>query len=261
MGQSPGEWRLVTPAGDGRPEIRVADQKDALSYSAARFLVALLAEAIETRGRASIALSGGSTPRGTYDLLAGSAGRALRWGTIDMCFGDERVVPPDHPDSTYAMVRDALFPHGHEWHDAPRLHRIRGELAADAAAADYERTLRAIFPDAAADPSLPILDIALLGVGDDGHTASLFPGDPVLGVRDRWVARSTAPPAFPVRDRVTLTLPALERSRVVCFLCAGLGKREIVRRVLVDGADLPAALVKGRERTVWLLDRGAAMGL
>lgn len=261
MGHPPGEWRLVTPAGDGRAEIRVADHKDALSDSAARFLVALLAEAVAARGRASIGLSGGSTPRGTYDRFAGSAGRALRWARIDMCFGDERIVPPDHPDSNYAMVRDALFPQGHEWHDAPRLHRIRGELAPDAAAADYERTLRAIFPEAAADPSLPILDVALLGVGDDGHTASLFPGDPVLDVRDRWVARATAPPAFPVRERVTLTVPALGRSRIVCFLCAGAGKREIVRRVLVDGADLPAALVKGRERTVWLLDRGAAEDL
>jgi 6-phosphogluconolactonase len=241
------------------PEIRVLPDAEVLSAAAAVLIAEELRRGVRARGGASIALAGGSTPRATYERLAGEAGRDLRWGSVDVCFGDERAVPPDHADSNFGMARRALLDHVPV--DPARVHRVRGELPAAEAAEAYERTLRGIFADAAADPSLPLFDVALLGVGDDGHTASLFPGDPALEVRDRWAARAVAPPAFPVRERVTLTLPALERSRTVCFLCAGTGKASVLRRILVDGAELPAGRVRGVDRTVWMLDEGAARGL
>lgn len=247
-------------AAAGAPrEVRVVDDLDALGAAAAALTVEWLLAADAERGRASLALAGGSTPRPAYERLAGDAGRGLRWGAIDICFGDERVVPPEDARSNYGMARRALLDHVPL--DGARVHRIRGELAAADAADDYDRALRAAFPAAAADPALPLLDIVHLGVGDDGHTASLFPGDAALDVRDRWTARATAPPASPVQDRVTLTFPALARSRIVCFICAGVGKADVVRRILSDGADLPARRVLGRQRTVWLLDRAAARRL
>ena len=242
-----------------RPDVRVLDDLDALSEAAAALTADWLRAAIRARGGASLALAGGSTPRSTYERLAGAAGREIPWDAIDICFGDERVVPPEHRDSNYAMARRALLDRVPL--DPARVHRIRGELPAAVAADDYERTLRLVFPAAAADPALPLLDVVHLGVGDDGHTASLFPGDEALDVFDRWAARATAPPASPVRDRVTLTFPALARSRVVCVLCAGAGKADIVRRILGEGEALPAGRVRGRERTVWLLARAAARAL
>ena len=247
-------------AAAGAPrEVRVVDDLEALSAVAAALTAEWLRAADAARGGMSLALAGGSTPRPAYERLAGDAGRGVRWSAVDICFGDERVVPPDHPDSNYAMARRALLDQVPI--DAARVHRIRGELAAGEAVDDYERTLRVAFPAAAADPALPLLDVAHLGVGDDGHTASLFPGDAALAVRDRWTSRATAPPSSPVRERVTLTFPALARSRIVCFLCAGAGKADVLRRILADGADLPAGRVLGRERTVWLLDRAAARRL
>lgn len=247
------------PAAGAPREVRVVDDLEALSAAAAALTAEWLRGADAARGGASLALSGGSTPRPAYERLAGEAGRGVRWRAVDVCFGDERVVPPDHPDSNYAMARRALLDHVPV--DAARVHRIRGELAAGDAADAYERALRAAFPSAAADPAFPLLDVAHLGVGDDGHTASLFPGDAALEERERWSVRATAPPSSPVTDRVTLTFPALARSRIVCFLCAGAGKADIVRRILADGADLPAGRVLGRERTLWLLDRAAARKL
>lgn len=247
------------PEGSAPREVRVLDDLDALSDAAAALTAEWLTAAQAARGSASLALSGGSTPQPTYERLAGEAGRGVAWKNIDIWFGDERCVPPDDPRSNYGMARASLLDHIEL--DPSRVHRMRGELPAARAADDYERDLRAAFAAAASDPALPLLDVAHLGVGDDGHTASLFPGAPVLEERDRWAARSTAPPTSPVKDRVTLTFPALARSRIVCFICAGEGKAEVLRRILVDGEELPAGRVYGRERTVWLLDRGAARRL
>ena len=242
-----------------RPDVRVLDDLEALSEAAAALTADWLRGAIRARGGASLALAGGSTPRSTYERLAGAAGREIPWDAVDIWFGDERVVPPEHRDSNYVMARRALLDHVPL--DPTRVHRIRGELPAADAADDYERALRLAFPAAVRDPALPLLDIVHLGVGEDGHTASLFPGDAALEVADRWAAAATAPPTSPVRHRVTLTFPALLRSRAVCFLCAGAGKAEVLRRILEDGEELPAGQVHGRERTVWLLDRAAARAL
>ena len=246
--------------GDAAPRaLLVRADLETLAPRAARRIGDGLAAAARGRGRASVALSGGSTPVPIFERLADQAGRVVPWDRVVVCFGDERAVPPDDEASNYGMARRTL--RDHVPLDPAHVHRMRGELAAPAAAEEYERTLRAAFPEAAADPALPLLDVALQGVGEDGHTASLFPGSAALAVRDRWVTASEAPRGMPVHDRITLTLPALARSRAVFVVVSGAEKADVVRRILVDGEALPAALARGRDRTVWMLDRAAAAEL
>lgn len=184
----------------------------------------------------TVALAGGSTPAAFYRTLAATQ---YGWDETDIFFGDERCVPPTHPDSNFRMAHETLLEHI----DA-RVHRMRGE-ACDAAG--YEDTLRGVF-----GPGVPSLDLVVLGLGDDGHTASLFPGDPALDEKERLVARVERPD----HARLTLTLPVLSAARVALFLVAGAGKREALRWLL-DGADIPAARVAAA-RTVVLADRAAA---
>ena len=187
------------------------------------------AERIELLRPLTVVLAGGSTPRALYERLAQSD---LPWSSMDVFFGDERCVPPDHPDSNYRMAREALLS------KVPaRVHRMKGETC-DAAA--YERALRRIF---GAGP--PTFDLVILGLGSDGHTASLFQGDPALGERERWVVRV----ARPDHSRITLTLPVLSAAREVLFLVAGAGKREALQRLLAREA-VPAALVEAEHVTV-----------
>jgi len=221
--------------------------------------VARRAEAsVATRGRFAIALSGGSTPRRLYALLAdpGEPFRArVPWGRTHVFFGDERHVHPDHPDSNYGMARAALLakvplPPGN-------VHRIRSEDPdADAAARDYERVLRDAVGPGSGEP--PRLDLVLLGLGTDGHTASLFPGTDALEEERRLVV---APWVERLRSRrITLTLPALDAARAVVFLVSGAEKAERVAEVLEGGgAALPAARVRPDDgELVWLLDAPAA---
>jgi 6-phosphogluconolactonase len=235
-------------------DVAIYETLAAAAAAAAREIVGVAGDAVARRGRFVVALAGGETPRPLYGLLAGEYRGAMPWDRTDVCFGDERCVPPDDPASNYGMVRSALLDHVPV--AATRVQRIAGELAADAAARDYDARMRRLFRD---DGSAPTFDVALLGVGADGHTASLFPGDPALGERERWAAPVLAPPGAKVRDRVTLTLPVLNRARAVIFLCAGVEKREVVSRVLSGAApELPAARVRGAEHTLWLVDRAAA---
>jgi len=163
-------------------------------------------------------------------------------------------VPPHNPASNFRMAWSTLLAHVPIVEE--RVHRISGELGPDAAARDYDTRLRKLLAD---DAGTPTFDIAIMGVGADGHTASLFPADPALEERTRWAAPVLAPAEAKVRERVTLTLPVLTRARIVLFLCAGAEKRGVVSRILSDEApELPAARVRGVERTVWLLDRAAA---
>lgn len=183
----------------------------------------------------SVSLAGGNTPRHCYEHLASLE---YRWNEVDVFFGDERCVPPEHPDSNFRMASDALLSripaHGH---------RMPGE-SCDAAA--YERQLREVLgPD-------PAMDLAVLGLGEDGHTASLFPGDPALEETKRLVVRVERPD----HPRLTLTLPVLSASPVAVFLVEGERKREAVR-LLLTGADIPAARVTA-ERVVILANPAAA---
>lgn len=237
-----------------RDQVVVLETLDAASKVAAREVVDAAAAAVAQRERFVVALAGGETPRPLYGRLASEYRDALSWDRTDICFDDERCVPPHNPASNFRMVRSTLLARVPIVEE--RVHRIPGELGPDAAAGDYEARLRRLFLD---DLPTPTFDVAIMGVGADGHTASLFPGDPALEERKRWAAPVLAPLEGKVRERVTLTLPVLNRARLVLFLCAGVEKRDVVSRILSGSApELPAAQVHGLERTLWLLDRAAA---
>ncbi len=187
-------------------------------------------------GPRTVALAGGSTPRAFYEVLAEAD---YPWNEVEVFFGDERCVPPDHPDSNFRMAREALLS------KVPaRVHPMPGESCD---AAGYEAELAEVL-----GPGVPSLDLVLLGVGDDGHTASLFPGDPALEERHRLVVRVDRPD----HPRLTLTLPVLSAARVAVFLVGGASKRDALGRLL-EGGDVPAARVAA-ERVVIVADRDAA---
>ena len=215
----------------------------------------LLAAATANRGTLAVALSGGSTPRRLYERLAAPPYReAFPWSRTHWFWSDERFVPHDHPDSNYRMVRLAML----EATPIPaeNIHPIPTEgLTPEEAAAAYERELKAFYGADRLDRRRPLFDVMLLGLGEDGHTASLFPGIAVLNERTRWVAAVVG--AKP-EARITLTYPALESSRDLAFLVAGPGKREILAQVRGGTTDLPAARVRPVGRLHWLLDRAAA---
>jgi 6-phosphogluconolactonase len=236
--------------------VTIVADRAALARAAAEEVARRAGEAVAERGRFTFALSGGSTPQGLYRLLADPAApfRArVPWDRVHVFFGDERNVPPDHPDSNYRAARETLL-------DAVRpaaVHRIEGERPAVEAAARYEAALRAAL-GAAEGGAPPALDVVLLGIGADGHTASLFPGSPALEERARWVAAPFVPQLG--AHRITLTLPVLERARLVLFLVAGAEKAAALRALLAPdaAAPVPAARVcPGGERRVFA-DRAAA---
>jgi 6-phosphogluconolactonase len=219
------------------------DSLEALSAAAAERIARAALNAVAARGAFTLALSGGSTPRRTYELLA--THREIPWDNVEVFFGDERCVPPDDGDSNFKLAWDTLLSHVPVSPD--RLHAMYagGELP-NVAAARYDALLRRRFGDG------PTFDIALLGMGDDGHTASLFPGSPALEERDRNVVTVEAPPNAKVRDRVTITFPVIEASREVLFLVSGPSKRPLVESILSGSGTLPAARANA-ERTVWML--------
>ena len=245
-----------------------ADER-ALSEDAADRVTAAAHAAVAARGRFVLALAGGSTPRALHAALVARGVDALPWARTWILFGDERCVPPDDPASNFAMAHATLLAHV-PVPEAQRL-RMEGEREPEDAAVRYEALLRGLAervqPGAADDAAVPLVDVLLLGVGADGHTASLFPGAPTLAERTRWVVPAEAPPDAVSRRRLTLTLPALARARTVLVLAAGAGKRAAIadalrpaRALTASDADdaLPIARVRGHEATVWLLDAAAA---
>ena len=238
------------------PIVTVLDDPAALADTAARLIADAAAEAIAARGRFTIALAGGATPRATYARLARPPFcDQVEWSRTWVCFGDERAVPPEHPDSNYGMAQATLL--SKVPLPAAQVLRIRAEAEdPEAAAAEYATALGRVF--ATRRGELPRFDLVLLGLGVDGHTASLFPGSPVLKEVFRTVAAVHAAAAA-IPQRLTLTFPVLNASARVVFLVAGPEKAKVVRAVLVDGALLPAAMVRPDPgKLVWLLDRGAA---
>jgi 6-phosphogluconolactonase len=226
--------------------------------------VAAARAAIGARGRFVTALSGGSTPRALYELLATERfASAVDWTRVYVCWGDERVGPPDAPTSNYRMAREALLDHVPI--PASQVLRIRGEDAAQAAAAAYERALRELFstPVGAPRPELGAgFDLVLLGMGDNGHAASLFPGLHALHEAERWVVAEFVPEVGTIR--VTLTPVVLNAAVEVMFLVAGADKAAMLHRVL-DGPTtpdtLPAQVVAPHGRLRWLVDAAAAARL
>lgn len=240
------------------PEIIEAPDAMALAEFAARSFLHASQAAIHARGRFSVALSGGSTPQKMYIRLSQSPFiEQVDWSRVFLFWGDERCVPPDHAESNFGAARKALL----DGAPIPRanIHRIPGELGPERAADLYEQDLRAFF--AGEDP--PHLDLILLGLGEDGHAASLFPDSPALLEGEHWTAavmHAGGPP--PLVPRVTLTLPVLNAAREILFLVSGENKASILAGVFSPPSSLndiyPAQLIRpisGRVR--WLADRAA----
>ena len=227
---------------------------EATARATAEHLLAM-AESAESE-RIAICLSGGSTPKRLYALLA-SPGYVERvpWARIHWFFGDDRVVPWDDALSNVRMVREAFG------HAAPvpatHLYFMPSDHGAEAGARAYGKTLRDFYGAEQFDPARPLFDLVLLGLGSDGHTASLFPGKPAVAERTAWVAPVPEAGMEPFVPRITLTFPALASSRSVLFLVNGAGKREPLQRI-ADGEDLPARHVESAGRVTWYVDRDAA---
>jgi 6-phosphogluconolactonase len=233
-----------------------------LALAAAEAFLASARRALAERGRFTVALSGGSTPRALYALLAAPPYREpVDWARTHIFWGDERPVPPDHPDSNYGMARALLL--GPLGLPPERVHRIRAEGPdPSAAAVAYQAEIAAAL-GAPADASPPALDLALLGLGADGHTASLFPGSPALEERRRWMVVQFVPALR--QDRFTLTPPMLNRAREVIVLVSGGDKAAALAAVLEGPEEperWPAQLIRpGSGRLLWIVDRAAAARL
>jgi 6-phosphogluconolactonase len=244
-------------------KLTITPGKEELAQEAARSLAQAAAQAIASRGRFTLALSGGSTPEGLYLKLAGPefAGQ-IDWPRVFVFWGDERAVPPDDPQSNYGMAKRVLL--DHVGIPPENIFRLQGELPPAEAARAYENVLRSFIeaPDLASSPRATF-DLTLLGLGADGHTASLFPRTEALKERERWVVANYVGSLG--SWRLTLTLPAINRSRQVWFLAAGPDKAGRVAQVVAGtpaGEALPAQLIRpetGRLR--WFLDQAAASGL
>jgi 6-phosphogluconolactonase len=234
--------------------IRTFADVESLSEAAAHEFVRCAREAIVARGRFTVSLSGGSTPKRLYQLLAGEPFRSqVDWGRVEIFWGDERCVPPEDAQSNYRMAREAMLvklpiP-------AEHVHRMEAERSdLDAAARDYQNVLARVLPG---EP--PALDLVLLGMGPDGHTASLFPHTDALRETTRWVVPNHVPQQH--TNRLTLTLPILNRSREVLFLVAGADKAERLAEVLAGPPDptrLPSQSIQPDGQFVWFIDQAAA---
>ena len=210
--------------------------------------------ALATKDTFRVSLSGGSTPKTLYQLLASDEFRnRFPWPRVSWYFGDERFVPYDDSESNYRMVREAMFA------KAPvppeNIHPVPVDGSPEDAAQQYERTLQQTYGANILDPARPLFDVMLLGLGPDGHTASLLPGEPALRERKRWVAAvSHGRPEV----RITMTYPVIESSRRVAFLVTGREKEAIFREIRAGGSQVPAARVQPVGELFWFVDRAAA---
>jgi 6-phosphogluconolactonase len=214
----------------------------------------ITAAALEAKGNFRVSLSGGSTPKALYSVLASDAFVSrFPWDRVSWYWGDERFVPHDHPESNYRMTREAMLD------KAPvppqNVHPVPTDGTPDEAAARYERTLQEAYGGVMLNSAQPLFDVTLLGLGADGHTASLLPGEPVLQERKRWVAAvSHGRPEV----RITTTYPAIDSSRCVAFLVSGKEKAAIFKAIRAGASDVPAARVQPVGEVVWFVDRAAA---
>lgn len=234
--------------------ITVYPDREVLSRAAAVLFAEVAERAVADHGRCAVLLAGGETPRRTYELLADEPLlNRVPWGQLHLFWGDERCVPPDDPRSNARMAYRALLDRVPV--PAGQVHPIPGDRAPRQAADEYEALLRSFFAGAT-----PGFDLAILGLGEDGHTASLFPGSPVLDERERWT--------MPIRrggeeiDRVTLTVPLLNQAKLVVFLVAGDDKAAVLHELLEEEPDpcrRPARMIKPEHGELrWLVDRAAA---
>ncbi len=231
--------------------LTVQQDGDAVARYAAEWV---LERALAAPGRFAWCLSGGSTPKTTYALLASDEFRdRFPWERTHLFFGDERFVPPDHPDSNYRMARLAMIDHVpippaqvHAWHTT-------GEDP-EHAALHYADTLKRFYGTDTLDPARPLFDVMFLGLGEDGHTASLFPGVAALNERSAWTAAVIGAKPEP---RLTLSYPVLDSTAAAAFLVSGAGKRDILARALAGDATLPACGVHPVGELHWFADKAA----
>ena len=234
------------------PERIVHADADALAEAAAARLASTMRTAVAHRGAFHVALAGGRTPEALYRRLAAPDYADLPWDHCHVFFGDERCVPPDHPDSNYRMARQALLDHVPVPH--AQVHRMAGEKEPRTAATAYSERLRGALP---APDGVPVLDLVLLGLGGDGHVASLFPDTAALEAPEpaaaNWVPSLEA-------WRLTLTYSVLNAGRALWVLAAGEGKAAVVARALgpLTEPPLPVQRLAPRGEYLWLLDRAAA---
>ncbi|QEI07988.1 6-phosphogluconolactonase [Pigmentiphaga aceris] len=231
----------------------VLPDRETLATHVAEWLVDEIAR---STGPFSIALSGGSTPRPLFERLAEPA-RAARidWSRVHLFWGDERFVPHDHPDSNYLMARRAMIDH------VPippgNVHPVPTHGSPEEAARDYARTLRDFYQGERINPTAPLFNVNLLGMGGDGHTASLFPGSLALSERDDWVVAVIGEKPEP---RITLTLPVLASAASVVFMVEGASKQEPLARARAGDPSVPAGLVWSDGQLIWFLDEAVAGG-
>ncbi|MCI4324230.1 MAG: 6-phosphogluconolactonase [Thermoplasmata archaeon] len=244
-----------------RPSVRVYPDLPGASRALARHLVASARHSVDERGRFSWVIAGGRTPQELYQLLARNYADRFPWKELEVFFGDERCVGPTSPESNFRAAWESFLSEAPV--PRPRIHRMRGELRPPSHAA--ERYARQLGFHRTPPPGLPRFDVVLLGMGPDGHTASLFPRAPALRENRRSVVavRSAGQPPF--LPRLTMTLPALSSSREVCFLVSGSDKAQALARIFRSfprgTPQLPASLVRSRGSIHWYLDRAAATGL
>jgi 6-phosphogluconolactonase len=248
-------------AAQSNPDIIICDDRDALNVEIANRFVAIARDSIAARDRFMVALSGGSTPKALFELLATDAWRdQVDWARTHLFWGDERFVPKDHGDSNYRMTREALIskidiPEGN-------VHRVQTEGGTpDEVAHIYAGTLRSVF--GLGDDGIPRFDLMHLGLGDDGHTASMFPGTTAMHESEKlvvavWVEKFQ-------QHRITTTPPVINNAAEVQFLVAGASKKDVVPQVIRGAYEpdrLPSQTVKPHDGVLrWLLDRDAAAGL
>jgi 6-phosphogluconolactonase len=239
-----------------KPTIRVCLDAPAVAQTLVELFVDSASKAIQTRDSFRVCLAGGSTPRAAYSLLAAQAERVAAWEKVHAYFGDERCVPPEHADSNYRMANEALL--SRVGVRLENVYRMRAELGAAAAATEYEQTLRLQLA-----PRKGRFDLVLLGLGDDAHTASLFPHTEALHVKDRWCVGHFVPHLGV--ERVTLTYPIINAARRIVFLVTGAGKAEALRAVLTEpynATERPAQGVKPTAgELIWLVDQSAVTEL
>jgi 6-phosphogluconolactonase len=250
----------VTP-----PLVSVVPDAAALAAASSERFVVAAEQAIAERGRFVVALSGGSTPRHTFELLAREPlASRVNWSRVFFVWGDERCVPPTDPQSNFRMAREALLDHV----PVPpgNVHRMHGEEDPESAATSYEATLRTLFRTSNGPPSFEPgrnIDLALLGLGDNGHTASIFPGSAIVDERARWVLSEYVPAVS--MWRITMTAPLLNAATEILFLVSGAAKASVLKRVLEgprDPHELPAQLIAPTHgRIQWMVDRAAAAEL
>ena len=232
--------------------LRICEDAADLAHKGAKFLCE---HAAARTGRTIVALSGGNTPKPLYELLAQEPVKStMPWGRVHWILGDERFVQPSDPASNYGTARAAFLDHVPV--PPQNVHPVKTEgVTLDEAAQDYEAMLKGLYGADTLEADKLLLNITLLGLGEDGHTASLLPHEPVLQVRDRWVAPV---PKGRVEERVTLTYPAINASEIVAFLVSGEGKREVLDKILSGDDSFPASHIRARGEVLWFVDRAAA---